>query len=93
MERGIPPVALRDFQLPRLGSAQEPLGAETMFPDVRTYIRHHGGQYRDAVGQPDNGEGARAFLREAIFTISGQDAAGWFRHCGYGVAIEESESD
>lgn len=25
----------------------------------------------------------RKFLRDAVFTVSAEDARGWFRYCGY----------
>lgn len=57
---------------------------ELAFSSIKAYIRHSGGIVREAMGQSDNTE---VFLRlhEAVYSVTENDAKGYYRHCGYSI--------
>lgn len=55
---------------------------ELAFSAIKAYIRRNGGIIRAAMSDTDD-EDVYVQLMEAIYTVTADDAAGWFRHAGY----------
>jgi transposase len=52
---------------------------EEAFSKLKTALRRAGARTREAL---------EAVISQALFTITAQDAQGWFRHCGYVLTHE-----
>lgn len=55
---------------------------ELAFSAIKAYIRRNGGIVRVAMDDTNNEE-VYIKLLEAVYTVSAEDAAGWFRHAAY----------
>jgi transposase len=57
---------------------------ETAFSAIKQYIRRNGDLYRSSMSG-SNASAVDVFcqLHEAVYSISPENAASWFRHCGY----------
>jgi hypothetical protein len=55
---------------------------ELAFSAIKAYIRRNGGILRAAMGETDDAD-VYIKLIEAVYSVSAEDAAGWFRHAGY----------
>lgn len=56
---------------------------EPGFSAIKSYIRRNGGLFRVATESQDEKAAVFTFLHEAMFSVTPQDAAGWFHHSGY----------
>jgi hypothetical protein len=56
---------------------------EPGFSAIKAHLRRHGAIFRAATESPDGKAEVLARLHEAIFSVTREDAEGWFRHCGY----------
>jgi len=56
---------------------------EPGFSKMKAYIRHEGQQFRAATESDDEKREVLTQLHNAVFSITPEDAAGWFRHSGY----------
>ncbi|KAE9383867.1 hypothetical protein BT96DRAFT_743131, partial [Gymnopus androsaceus JB14] len=55
---------------------------ELTFSAIKAYVRHHGGIIRAAMSEKDDLD-VYLLLNEAVWSVSADDAKGWFSHCGY----------
>ena len=56
---------------------------ELAFSAIKSHIRRYGDLYRaGAASDCDKGE-VLTQLHSAVWSVTANDAAGWFRHCGY----------
>lgn len=55
---------------------------ELAFSAIKAWIRRNGGLVRRAMMDGDDVE-TYLRLNEAVWSVSKDDAAGWFSHCGY----------
>jgi DDE superfamily endonuclease len=56
---------------------------EPGFSAMKAHLQRHGGLFRAATESQQDHASAMTQLHEAIWSISPQDAEGWFRHSGY----------
>lgn len=58
---------------------------ELSFSAIKAYIRRHGDQLREIMrsGNDDFDYEAEMFLNKAVFSVTPEDAEGWFQACGY----------
>lgn len=56
---------------------------EPGFSAIKGYIRRNGGLFRVATESQDERAAVLTFLHEAVFSVTPQDAEGWFRHSNY----------
>lgn len=58
---------------------------ELAFSAIKYHIRREGTQGREAMAVDGRNEDVqiRLFLLAAVFSVTPQDAAGWFSSCGY----------
>ncbi|KAF8601491.1 hypothetical protein BDV93DRAFT_401523, partial [Ceratobasidium sp. AG-I] len=54
---------------------------EEAFSSIKSYIRHHR-NYLQMEGGGGNDDPV-PFLYEAVYSVTADDAEGWFRHSGY----------
>jgi cytochrome c oxidase assembly protein Cox11 len=55
---------------------------ELGFSAIKAWIRRHGQAVRVAMAKANNID-VYVMLHEAVWSITPQDAASWFHHCGY----------
>lgn len=55
---------------------------ELAFSAIKAYIRRNGGILQAAMGETDDAD-VYIKLIEAVYSVSAEDAVGWFRHAGY----------
>ncbi|EIM82175.1 uncharacterized protein STEHIDRAFT_65601 [Stereum hirsutum FP-91666 SS1] len=55
---------------------------ELAFSTIKAWIRRNGDVVRAAMSEEDN-IGVYRYLMEAVWSITAEDAYGWFEHCGY----------
>lgn len=55
---------------------------ELAFSTVKAFVRRNGQAFRSAMTEKCDTE-VYVLLNEAIWTITPEDALGWFHHCGY----------
>lgn len=55
---------------------------ELTFSKIKAWIRRNGQAVRDAMTEDDKIVVYR-LLMEAVWSITEEDAYGWFKHCGY----------
>lgn len=55
---------------------------ELAFSAIKAYIRHSGGIIRALMSEKDDLD-VYLLLNEAVWSVTGDDAKGWFSHCGY----------
>jgi hypothetical protein len=55
---------------------------ELAFSAIKAYIRCNGGILWAAMGETDDAD-VYIKLIEAVYSVSAEDAGGWFRHAGY----------
>ncbi|KAJ7510566.1 hypothetical protein B0H11DRAFT_1955298 [Mycena galericulata] len=56
---------------------------EPGFSKMKSYIRRHGQQFRAATEADDDKLEVLMELHNAVFSITADDAQGWFQHSGY----------
>ncbi len=57
---------------------------ETAFSAIKQYIRRNGDLYRSSMsGGSASSSDVFYQLHEAVYSVSPENAASWFRHCGY----------
>jgi len=56
---------------------------EPGFSAIKAHIRRHGGLYRAATQSRDAKADVLGLLHDAVWSVTADDAAGWFRHCRY----------
>jgi len=56
---------------------------ELAFSAVKAYIRRNGQAMRTAMSNKDNSADVFVLLNDAIWSITTDDAKGWFHHSGY----------
>jgi hypothetical protein len=56
---------------------------ELAFSAIKADIRRHGGLFRAATESQDSKAAVLTALHEAVFSVSADDAEGWFCHSGY----------
>jgi hypothetical protein len=52
------------------------------FSTIKSWICRHGQAVRAAMSEKDKND-VYVLLHEAVWSISCEDAEGWFHHCGY----------
>jgi hypothetical protein len=55
---------------------------EPAFSKIKAFVRRHGAVYRRATQSADERQEVYKFLHDAVYSITPEDAAGWFRHSG-----------
>ncbi|KAE9402784.1 hypothetical protein BT96DRAFT_815968 [Gymnopus androsaceus JB14] len=55
---------------------------ELMFSAIKAYVRRHGGIIHAAMLKEDDLD-VYVLLNEAVWSVTAEDAKGWFSHCGY----------
>lgn len=55
---------------------------ELAFSAIKAWIRRNGAEVRDAMEEEDDTD-VYGLLLEAVFSVTQEDAEGWFSHCGY----------
>ena len=55
---------------------------ELTFSAIKAYVRRHGGIIRAAMLEEDDLD-VYVLLNEAVWSVTAEDAKGWFSHCGY----------
>jgi hypothetical protein len=53
------------------------------FSAIKAYLRRHGAIFRAATESQDSKAEVLTHLHEAVFSVTAEDAEGWFCHCGY----------
>lgn len=56
---------------------------ELAFSAIKAYIRRHGGIVRAAMSEKDDAD-VYILLSNAVWSVTAENAMGWFHHCGYG---------
>lgn len=56
---------------------------EPAFSAIKAHIRRNGGLFRAATESQDDNAAVLAQLHEAVWSVTVDDARGWFHHCGY----------
>jgi hypothetical protein len=56
---------------------------ELMFSTIKAYLRRHGNQFRVATECEQEKAAVLAELHEAVWSITKENAEGWFHHCSY----------
>lgn len=58
---------------------------ETAFSAIKAYIRRNGDLYRSSMSSGTATDEVAVYcqLSEAVYSITAENAAGWFHHCGY----------
>lgn len=56
---------------------------EPAFLAIKAHIRHNGGLFRAAMESQDQTMAVLAQLHDAVWSITSDDAWGWYHHCGY----------
>ena len=54
---------------------------ELAFSKIKSHVRRHGGVAHADLTMDDTN--VLIYLYQAAFSVSPEDAAGWFHHCGY----------
>lgn len=54
---------------------------ELAFSKIKAHVRRHGNIAREGLSADDTD--VYTFLYEAAFSVTPNDAAGWYHHCGY----------
>jgi len=57
---------------------------ELAFSSIKAYIRHQGDIARTVMLDDDDTD-VVLFLNKAVFSVTEEDAKGWFRHSGYKI--------
>ena len=57
---------------------------EEAFSKLKAYLRRVGARTREALEEA---------IAQALTTITAHDARGWFKHCGYVLAVQSDEKD
>jgi hypothetical protein len=57
---------------------------ELAFSAIKAYIRRHGGIAQEVMTDDDDLD-VYAFLSEAVWSVTPDNAEGWFQHSGYSV--------
>lgn len=55
---------------------------ELAFSAIKAWIRRNGAEVRAAMEEEDDTD-VYGLLLEAVFSVTREDAEGWFSHCGY----------
>ncbi|EPQ49987.1 hypothetical protein GLOTRDRAFT_51228 [Gloeophyllum trabeum ATCC 11539] len=58
---------------------------ELAFSAIKSHIRRHGDLVRSTMVSATDQADAVAKLWEAVWSVTPQDAEGWFAHCGYDI--------
>lgn len=58
---------------------------ETAFSAIKAYIRRNGDLYRSSMSSGAASDEVAVYcqLSEAVYSVTAENAAGWFHHCGY----------
>lgn len=55
---------------------------ELAFSAIKAWVRRNGTEVRAAMEEEDDTD-VYGLLLEAVFSVTSDDAEGWFSHCGY----------
>ena len=56
---------------------------ELAFSAIKSYMRQCGEELRGAMSATGNNEEVFLLLSELVYSVTSDDAEGWFHHCGY----------